>query len=325
LRDHPRAPSFPSKALPLASVLASLIPVFLVIVAGWAARVTGFVEEKHWPGIERVTYVVFFPAIIIYTLARADLSTVPVFGMGGAMIAGILIIAVVLIAARRVLETRLDIGGPSFTSVFQGCTRWNSFVGLAVAGAMFGDRGLALMAVAVAAMIPLLNILAIGVLVRYASGTPQTPMMIAKTIVTNPFIWSSVTGIILNVTGLPLPGPIGSFIGILGNAALAAGLLVVGAGLDMRRLATPRAGHWLSIFLKMFVLPVIAVVIARIAGVIGDDLTIVAIAMTVPTASGGYILAKQMGGDAPLMAEIITIQTLLAMLTMPVMITILTF
>ena len=309
----------------MASVLASLIPVFLIIVAGWAARVTGFVEEKHWPGIERVTYVVFFPAIIIYTLARADLSTVPVFGMGGAMIAGVLIIAVILIASRRMLETRLAIGRPSFTSVFQGCTRWNTFVGLAVAGAMFGDRGLALMAVAVAAMIPLLNILAIGVLVRYASGKPQTPMMIAKTIVTNPFIWSSVAGIILNVTGLPLPGPIGSFIGILGNAALAAGLLVVGAGLDMRRLATPRAGHWLSILLKMLVLPVIAVMIARIAGVVGDDLTIVAIAMTVPTASGGYILAKQMGGDAPLMAEIITIQTLIAMATMPVMITLLTF
>jgi malonate transporter and related proteins len=309
----------------LASVLASLIPVFLVILAGWTARVTGFVEEKHWPGLEKVTYVVFFPAIIIYTLARADLSEVPVFGMGGAMIAGILTIAVLLIAMRRVFESRLGLDGPSFTSVFQGCTRWNTFVGLAVAGAMFGDRGLALMAVAVAAMIPLLNLLAIGVLVRYASGTPQTPLTILRAIVTNPFIWSSVAGIILNVTGLPLPGPIGSFIGILGNAALAAGLLVVGAGLDMRRLATPRAGHWLSIGLKMFILPLIAVTIAKIAGVAGDDLTIVAIAMTVPTASGGYILAKQMGGDAPLMAEIITMQTLLAMVTMPFMIMLLTF
>ena len=57
----------------MASVLASLVPVFLVIIAGWAARVTGFVEERHWPGLEKVTYVVFFPAIIIHTLARADL------------------------------------------------------------------------------------------------------------------------------------------------------------------------------------------------------------------------------------------------------------
>jgi malonate transporter len=307
----------------MASVLASLVPVFLVIIAGWAARVTGFVEERHWPGLEKVTYVVFFPAIIIYTLARADLSQVPVFGMGGAMIAAILIIATLLLAARQALSARLSIDGPAFTSLFQGCTRWNTFVGLAVAGAMYGELGLALMAVAVAAMIPLLNILAIGVLVRYASGTPQSPATLLRTVVTNPFIWSSVTGIILNVSGLPIPELIESTVGILGDAALAAGLLVVGAGLDMRRLAAPRAAHWLSIGLKLFILPVIAITIARMAGVSGDDLAIVAIATTVPTASGGYILAKQMGGDAPLMAEIITIQTLLAIVTMPIMITLL--
>lgn len=307
----------------MASVLASLVPVFLVIITGWAARVTGFVEERHWPGLEKVTYVIFFPAIIIYTLARADLSQVPVLGMGGAMIAAILIIATLLLAARRMLSARLAIDGPAFTSLFQGCTRWNTFVGLAVAGAMYGELGLALMAVAVAAMIPLLNILAIGILVRYASGTPQSPTTLLRTVVTNPFIWSSVTGIILNVGGVPIPNLIESTVGILGDAALAAGLIVVGAGLDMRRLATPRAAHWLSIGLKLLVLPIIAVSIARMAGVSGDDLAIVAIATTVPTASGGYILAKQMGGDAPLMAEIITIQTLLAILTMPVMITLL--
>jgi malonate transporter and related proteins len=323
-RRVPRVSHPARKGPPVASVLASLVPVFLVIVAGWAARVTGFVEEQHWPGIEKVTYVVFFPAIIIYTLARADLSQVPVLGMGGAMVAGILVMATILLAARPMLETRLGISAASFTSLFQGCTRWNTFVGLAVAGAMFGDLGLALMAVAVAAMIPLLNVLAIAILVRFASGTPQSPRAILKTIATNPFIWSSLTGIFLNVTGLPLPGPVSTFIGILGNAALAAGLLVVGAGLDLRRLATPRVAHWLAIGLKMIVLPVIGVVIARLAGVTGDDLTIVAIAMTVPTASGGYILAKQMGGDAPLMAEIITLQTLVAMVTMPIMITLLT-
>jgi predicted permease len=37
----------------------------------------------------------------------------------------------------------------------------------------------------------------------------------------------------------------------------------------------------------------------------------------VPTAAASYILARQMGGDAPLMAEIATLQTVLAMLTMP--------
>ena len=38
-----------------------------------------------------------------------------------------------------------------------------------------------------------------------------------------------------------------------------------------------------------------------------------------PTATSAYILARQLGGDAPLMAGIISGQTLLAMVTIPLM------
>ena len=178
----------------MSSVLASLVPVFLVIMAGWLARVTGFVEDKHWPGLEKVTYVVFFPAIIIATLARAELADVPVGGVGGALVAAILVNAGGLLALRRAMETRAGISGPSFTSIFQGATRWNTFVALAVAGSLFGERGLALMAVAIAVMIPLLNLMAIGVLVRFAGGPPQSTRQILLAIITNPFIWSSAIG-----------------------------------------------------------------------------------------------------------------------------------
>jgi predicted permease len=37
----------------------------------------------------------------------------------------------------------------------------------------------------------------------------------------------------------------------------------------------------------------------------------------VPTAASGYTLARAMGGDAPLMATIITVQTALAFITLP--------
>jgi predicted permease len=40
----------------------------------------------------------------------------------------------------------------------------------------------------------------------------------------------------------------------------------------------------------------------------------------VPTSSSGYVLARQMGGDAPLLAQIITLQTIFAAITMPVVI-----
>jgi predicted permease len=307
----------------MVSVIDSVIPVFLLIATGWLVRVSGLIGDAHWSGIERATYFIFFPAIIIDTLARADLSSVPVLGVGGALIGAILFIAAALLAIRPALQRWMSLDGPAFTSLFQGSTRWNTFIGLAMASSLFGPRGVTLMAVAIAAMVPLLNILAFYVLVRFAGGPPQSPVQTLTSFVANPYIWSCAIGLALNGSGLPLPKPLGSFVEILGRAALAAGLLIVGAGLDARRLAKPEAAHLLSLAAKLFVLPLIAVALARLFKVGGLDLEVTVIAASVPTASGAYALAKQMGGDAPLMAEIITLQTLASLVTIPVMVALL--
>jgi predicted permease len=307
----------------MAAVFASLVPVFLVIATGWLSRVTGFVEDKHWMGLEKVTYVIFFPALIIDTLARADLSSVPVIHVGGALIAAILLISTLLLLSRRALARLLSLDGPSFTSLFQGATRWNTFVAIAVAGSLFGQRGVTLMAVAIAAMVPLLNVLALFVLVRYAGGPRQSAGQILRTFVTNPFIWSCAAGLLLNLLVAPLPKPIAGFADVLGRASLSAGLLVVGAGLDIRSMAKPGPAHFLSIALKLFLLPLVAVSVARALGVSGIDIAVTVVAASVPTASGAYVLARQLGGNAPLMAEILTLQTLAAMATMPLMMTLL--
>jgi predicted permease len=307
----------------MSAVLASLIPTFLIIATGWLCRATGFVSEQQWAGIERGTYVIFFPALIIDTLSRADLSSVPVLGVGGALIGAILLMAVLVLALRPLLERHLGIDGPSFTSIFQGATRWNTFVGLAVAGSLFGQRGIALIAVAIAAMVPLLNLLAFYVFIRFAGRPKQSPWDILRSFVTNPFIWSCAVGLMLNLLAPPLPKPIAAYIEVMGRAALAAGLLIVGAGLDIRRLARPGVPHALAAGLKLVLMPLMAVTFAGFAGVSGDDMSVTVIAASVPSASAAYVLARQMGGNASLMAEILTLQTLLALISMPVMISLL--
>jgi len=267
--------------------------------------------------------VIFFPALVIDTLARADLASVPVFGVGGALVGSILLMAGLTLALRPLLERHAAIDGPSFTSIFQGATRWNTFVALAVAGSLFGQRGIALIAVAIAAMVPLLNLLAFYVFIRFAGRTRQSPWEILRSFLTNPFIWSCAVGLALNLLAPPRPKPLAAYSDLMGRASLAAGLLIVGAGLDIRRLAKPGLPHALATACKLFLMPVFAVTIARSAGVGGSDLLVTIIAASVPSAAAGYVLARQMGGNAPLMAEILTLQTLLALGSMPLMISLL--
>lgn len=307
----------------MSAVFASLIPTFLIIATGWLCRTTSFISEQQWAGLERATYVIFFPALIIDTLARADLASVPVLGVGGSLVGAILCMAGLVLLLRPLLARYAGIDGPSFTSIFQGATRWNTFVGLAVAGSLFGQRGIALIAVAIAAMVPLLNLLAFYVFIRFAGKPKQSPKEILRSFATNPFIWSCAIGLTLNLIVPPLPKPVATYVDLMARASLAAGLLIVGAGLDIRRLAKPGLPHVLATGLKLFLMPLMAVSFARYAGVSGNDLIVTIIAASVPSAAAAYVLARQMGGNAPLMAEILTLQTLLALGSMPLMITLL--
>jgi predicted permease len=173
------------------------------------------------------------------------------------------------------------------------------------------------MAIAIAALIPVLNIACVIALSILARGEKPDVRGTAQTLIANPFIWSCLAGLALNPVAGFIPGPLMSAIDIIGRAALAAGLLVVGAGLDLKSLARPRLPHWLAIGLKLIVMPLVVYTFARLLGAQGPALTVAMIAASVPTASASYILARQMGGDAPLMAEIVTLQTLAAMVTMP--------
>lgn len=303
-------------------VASNLFPIFLIMLLGWATRATGLIGEREWQGFEKVCYYLFFPAIIIMTLARTRLADAPFAQVGGALVSGITIMAVLLLVLRKPILRWADIDDPAFTSLFQGSTRWNTFVGIALAVALFGPEGLSLVAIAIAAMIPLLNIVSIIILLRFGRPDPaavQRPVLttLLRSIALNPFVWSCAIGITLNLVGLQLPGPVMAFGDLMAQPALAGGLLVVGAGLDMRRLARPRRVHWLALTTKLLLMPAIVGSIALALGATGPALAVALIASSVPAASASYIFARAMGGDAPLMAEILTIQTLAAMATMP--------
>ncbi|QWG25625.1 AEC family transporter [Bradyrhizobium sediminis] len=299
-------------------VLGALAPVFLLIVMGFGLKRSLMRLETQWHGLERLVYYVLFPALLIETVAKADLATVPVAGVGGALLLSAMLMSGLCLALRPLLAARGMVDGPAFTSIFQGATRWQTYVALAVAGNLYGNLGLALASVAMVAIIPLVNVLSVTVLAHYASPDKQSVRTIAMTVVRNPLIWACAIGLAINLSHLPLPRVWHEVASALGSSSLAIGLLVTGAGLHLEGLFRPSAPAALTIFLKLILMPAIAVALALLFGVSGPNLVVVVCCTSVPTSSSAYVLARQMGGDAPLLAQIITLQTILAAITMPI-------
>jgi malonate transporter len=260
---------------------------------------------------------VLFPMLLVQTLVKADLSNVPVAGVGGALLLSALAMSLLCLALRP-LFARWKIDGPAFTSIFQGATRWQTFVALAVSSNLFGHTGLALASVAMVAIIPLVNVFSVSVLARYASPEKQSVRAVVMTVVKNPLIWACTIGLAVNVTHLPLPKIWDDVAEALGRSSLGIGLLVTGAGLQLEGLFRPSLAASIAVFLKLVLMPVLGIGLALWFGISGSSLVIVAVCSAVPTSSSAYVLARQMGGDAPLLAQIITLQTILAAVTMPV-------
>jgi malonate transporter and related proteins len=121
--------------------------------------------------------------------------------------------------------------------------------------------------------------------------------------------------------GLSLPAIAMQILDMIGRGALGLALLTVGAGLHFGEAAANKITVGLAIALKLLVLPLFMYLTLLFFGVRGTPAAVAILCSAVPKGSGAYVLAKQMGGDAPLVANILTAQVVCAAVTIPLILT----
>ena len=304
----------------MAQSVFALAPIFLVILLGLALRRWDFPGEAFWPFAERLTYYVLFPALLVESLATADIGAFRAGPLALAIVSTILITTLVTMQLRR----RLQIDGPAFTSIVQGAVRTNTYVGLALALALFGEAGLVVIALVIAMWVPTANLVSVTLLGRYAADRPVNILRVIGMVARNPLILACVAGIVLNLSGVGLPWVLEPIFELLGRGALPLGLLAVGAALDLHALGRQRRFIRLACVLKVIVMPALAYGACAVLGIEGLTRAVLVIQAALPSSPYSYVLARELGGDAALMSGIITMQTGLAFLSLPVVIAIVT-
>lgn len=301
------------------SVLLALLPIVLLIALGAALKLRQFLAESFWPQAERLSFYVLLPCLLFHGLATANLDALPVGSLAMTLILSTVAVALLVTLLRPAM--RLD--GPAFTSVFQGSIRFNNYVGVTLAAGLFGVQGVALAAVCNAAIIPTVNILCVLAFARHGSIRLDARGVV-KQLTMNPLLVGSLAGILFQGLGIGVPPGIEPALRTLGAASLPLGLLCVGAALDFstaRRWISPVIS---SSVLKFVAMPLVTLAVARWFDLHGPVLMTALLFQVLPTASSSYIMARQLGGDAPLMAGITTMQTVLALVTVPVVLIALT-
>ena len=295
----------------------AFLPTFALIALGLGLRLRLLPDPAFWAGIERLTFYVLLPCLLAYSISTVKLSELPL----GAMAATIWTTLIVATVSALLISKLFGHGRAAMTSVVQGGIRFNNYVALAIVAGLYGPAGLALGGVTAGLIVPCAQVILTAVFVLSDGGRLQ-PLRLLRQIATNPLLLGCLAGFTLALAG-GMPAGIGPLARTLGQAALALGVLTVGAALTPGALRESPATQVAVAVQKLIAVPLVTLALARLSGLEPRIEAIAVLMMAIPTASTAYVMARVMGGDARLMAAMITIQHLASVATVPLWATVL--
>ncbi|MGO2353234.1 MAG: AEC family transporter [Marinomonas foliarum] len=303
------------------SLSLSVLPVFLLLMAGAVCQRWRFPMEGFWSGVDKFTYWVLFPALLFSKTSQIDFSN-PMLPKYALILLFALFVTAVFVFA---ITWLMKVVAPTASSMLQAGVRFNTFVMLALAGSLYGNDGLVLAALGASVLIPSVNVfLVVSMTLMHGpssvdrSSANSLPRLLSGALIRNPLIVSIVLGSSLNLLGLTPIILVSDVLGMLSQAALPLVLLAVGASVRFETIRSVGMTFVMSSVARFVVFPLVIGLMCWWLDVRGLPALVAVLFGVVPTATSAYALARQLGGDADRMSAYITMQTLLSVVTLPV-------
>lgn len=291
-------------------IILALFPLVVLIALGYMLKQTRFLRDEFWLGAERLNYYILFPALFIHLLASARIEFSAVKSVMLAMLLVFLIASILLYGFKMVFRSPRA----RFGVHLQSLLRFNSYISLALVAALYQQQGMLILAMLVAVAVPVVNILAV---LAFTETRQMNLRSLLWSLVKNPLISSCIFGVFLNILAIPMWQGLLDLLKLLSAASLPLGLLCVGAALQFQNLQKNSKVLVADTLLRLLAMPSMAYVLAKWLALSALETQVLVLFFALPTASAAYILTKVFKGDSQLMAAIISIQTLCAALTLP--------
>lgn len=290
------------------------MPIFAIILFGFLISRTPISSRAVWSSLERLTYYLFFPALLIVRLSSSNFDWEDITEIAKVIGLALFVISVLVFLLRKLVAA----DAASIGSIYQGSIRFNTYIGLACIDVLYGDSGLTMAALCIAVYIPLVNILCVTSLSANGEGGTKRLSRIVNSVVTNPLVLAGFIGIGISYTGFDMPTLLGSILDILSQPALPLGLMAVGAGIHFVALGEQSLRLIVTVVNKLVLFPALILAACLLFETPTSIALILLLLTGLPAPPSAYILARQLGGNASLMANIITVQTLAAFFVIPI-------
>ena len=292
------------------------LPIFLVMVIGWALKQKGMLTEDFVTVANRFNFKVTLPFMLFRDISSVDIKEV--FDLKFVLFCAI---------ASSICFwsiwgcTKLFLKDKTMRGAFvQASFRSSAAVmGLAFISNIYGASAMGPLMIIGA--VPLYNIYSVLVLTFEAredgNGRDMGKLKAACiNILKNPIIIAIVLGLVAALAGIHFPTIVNKTVNLVAQMATPLALIGLGAGFEGRKaLAKMKPTLWASA-VKLVIQPLIFVPIAAYMGFSGEKMIAILIMLAAPATPSCYIMAKNMKNDGVLTASIVVTTTLFAAFTL---------
>jgi len=298
-------------------VLDTIFPLFALVLLGSFLKNTGITNDSFLKTSDKLVYYVFFPMMLFWKIGNSA-------GNGGISIglcvAGISAVTLVFFLS---LGFIIKSGMPGFHagSFSQSCYRFNGYIGMALILNIQGEAGIRHFGVLVGILIPLINVLAVSVLIWYSSqDLPKKDKLrfFIKALISNPLILGCVAGFLVSRSAFVFPGFLNNTFSLMTAVTLPLALISIGGSLRFKGLACHTRTSFAAAGFKLLLLPVLGFIFLKIFHVTGIPFKTGMIFFSLPTSTAIYVLSAQLNSDIELASAAIMLSTLLSFIPLSI-------
>jgi len=303
------------------NIFEILSPILLIVVLGFFLARVSFLGSGFIGDLNKLAFWVALPALLFRSAAHAEHSGAQTLSLAVLMVVVTLVAAAAGWGAAVVMRLPLGSRGTLAQSAFRGNL---AYIGLpvlsyALAGTEGGREAFSTAVIVMTVLMAVYNILAVVVL--QASRHEMSASMwgsAGRGILTNPLLIAGLAGLAFGLTQTRLPMFLDRTLEALGGAAVPISLLCIGGSLHAAKFGGRVVPIVVAALLKTALVPALVFSLAPVFGLGATELRIAMVLAAAPTAAAAFVMARQMDGDGTLASGSIVLSTVMAAVSMPV-------
>jgi malate permease and related proteins len=282
-----------------------VIPILLMIAAGFGARKIGLIGPEGIRQGNRLIFYIFLPLLLFSNIrdSRVDVA-VDLTTILYAVAATILCFGFLFFIIPRIVKDRNTYG-----VLIQGIARANyAIYGIPLVMLIYPDRDVSIAAMIVICVIPIFNVFSTIALMMYGGGRTSV-RAIFKGVLLNPLIIGTMLGLVFLLLNIRIPSVIELPVQKLGSIATPLALFLLGTSIDFSKARTNLRLLTGAVVARLVIIPVLFLTGAVLIGIRDVNLATLIALFASPTAVSSYPMAQQIGGDAELAAQQVVFTT----------------